>query len=135
MLKLILYIIKYRLRSIGSRTWPQDIFDDVISYYFTFFSAFYRLHHISIRLYPYSKLCLIWLIYESTLVQIYHHEEHFNIWTGFTFFDYSMLELITTNISSKLFLKMPIGLLNKIVYVQTAHSVALNRFMNKRAHD
>ena len=134
MLKLILYIIKYRLRSIGSRTWPQEIFDDVISYYFTFFSAFYRVHHIH-QLISYSKLCLIWLIYESTLVQIYHHEEHFNIWTGFSFFDYSMLELITTNISSKLFLKMPIGLLNKIVYVQTAHSVALNRFMNKRAHD
>jgi hypothetical protein len=51
---------------------------------------------------------------------------------AFLFLLISMLKLITSKISSKLLLKLPIALLNKIVYVQFVHSNALNSFMNKR---
>ena len=50
----------------------------------------------------------------------------------FVFLIISMLKFITSKISSKLLLKLPIASLNKIVYVQIAHSNALNSFMNKR---
>jgi hypothetical protein len=52
---------------------------------------------------------------------------------AFLFLIISILEWITGKISSKLFLKLPIALLNNLVYVEIAHSDALNSFMSKRA--
>lgn len=135
MLRLIIYIIKYRLRSIGSRTKTTGHF--WWCYKLLFYVLFSLLLGctISVSLYPYTKLCLIRLIYgalwyEFTIIKNIPIYE-----LAFLFLIISMLKFIISKISYKLLLKLPIALLNKIVYVQIAHSNALNSFMNKREQE
>ena len=134
MLRLIIYIIKYRLRSIGSRTKTTGHFWWCYKLLFYVLFSLLLCCIISISLYPYTKLCLIRLIYgplwyEFTIIKnISIYELAFLFFWLLAFWKF-----ITSKISSKLLLKLlPIVLLNKIVYVQIAHSNALNSFMNKR---